>query len=242
MDANKKFTGVVNGKTYTDIAEYNQAFLEALGQNGAVTAHIELAPADDEQEQYDHCLPDFDLDELTGVTETDDKVIDDFIKHELSADRIKEILDRAGKMNASDRSELDADVKDMIESISVDIKDNDHAYAALTKNKASNDQEINKLSRDINQLRAKLDTLNETKNRIQTQIHITEGANRILRTSLGFYKTLYNCRGHLYKGQPAEEPGIKTAGRTVDPGNPGFVLDHDQKEIARKLFKEILGI
>jgi len=246
MDTNRKFIGVVNGKTYTSVEDYNKAFLYALGQNcgkDAVIARIELSPVNAVQEPYDHCLPDFDLDELTGVTETDAHIIDDFIKQDLSADRAKEILDRAHNMNTSDRADLDTDVKDMIESIRTDIEDNNHAHTTLLESMKRNEQETNKLSQEINQLRTKLDNLKKDKNKIQTQINITEGADRILRASFGFYK---NLDKYLNRGQQTDDSDAKSdakvTGRTVEKGNPGFILDHDQKEVARKLFQEIFGI
>jgi len=236
MDTNRKFTGVVNGKTYTDVSDYNKAFLDALGLGGDVTAHIELKSEDAVQEQvYDHCLPDFDLDELTGVAETDAPIIDDFIKQELSTDRIKEILDQASKMNTADCSDLDADVKDMIESINTDITDNNHAHSALLKSKAN-------IDREISQLHTKLDELKEKGNMIQTRINITEGADRILRATIGFYNNLYKQLNRIHPADDMHNRVGKVTGRTVEKGNPGFILDHDQKEVARKLFKEIFGI
>ncbi len=233
MDGNRTFVGKVNGKTYYSIEDYNMAYLDAIGKDGTVTASIEFKPAHTEQEQaFDYCLPDFDLDELTGVAETDTPIIEDFIKQDLASDRIIDILDRSDKMNAKDRAELITDVKDMIESIKADINDNNRSHSSLLKSMASNEQEIN-------QIRAKLDSLNENKNKIQTQINITEGADRILRASHGFYTSLYE---DLNSRLPADDSHNKVTGREVEKGNPGFILDHDQKEIARKLFKEILGI
>ncbi len=240
MDKNSKFVGTVNGKTYDNIQDYNKAFTDALGKKELVTASIEFKPANIEPEQtYDHCLPDFDLDELTGVAETDAPIIDDFVKQVLSADRIKDILDQAYKMNATDRAELDDDVKDMIKSIQVDIEGNNRAHTNLLKDMKRNEQEMNQISQEINEIRAKLDNLKKAKKTIQTQINITEGADRVLRSSLEFYDTL--CK-RLSRGRRLNDPNIKVTGRTTEKGNPGFILNHDQKEIAQKLIREILGI
>ena len=246
MDTNRKFTGVVNGKTYTDIEEYNKAFLDALGRNGgqdAVTAQIEFRAGDTDQEQsFDYCLPDFDLDELTGMTETDTPIIDDFIKQDLASERIIDILNQSDKMSTNARAELSSYVKDMIESIKADINDNNRSHTTLLKDMAVNE-------RETNQILSKLDNLKKGKNKIQAQINIIEGADRVLRASLGFYSALYedlNSRlrvdEDLNSRLRTDDPSARVSGRAVEKGSPGFILDHDQKEIARKLFKEILGI
>ena len=245
MNKTRIFVGKVNDKTYDNIEDYNKAFRDAISKDGTVTASIEFKPVNVEQEQtYDRrptnfeldeltgMLPDFELDELTGVAKTDTPIIDNFIKQDLSSDRIKDILDQASKMNATDRAELVADVKDMIEGISTDIEDNHSVHTTLLKDMASNEQEID-------QLQTKIDDLEEYKKTTQTQINITEGADRVLKASYGFYKTLYEG---LIGKRPVDNSHTKVTGREVEKGNPGFILDHNQKEIARKLFKEIFGI
>jgi hypothetical protein len=233
MDKNRIFVGKVNDKTYDNIEDYNKAFLDAIGKDGTVTASIEFKPANVEQEQtYDPCLPDFELDELTGTAETDTPIIDNFIEHALSTNRIQDILDQANKMNTVDRAELVEDVKDMVESIQVDIEDNNQVHTGLLKYMSDNEQEIN-------QFQAKLDDLKEYRNKLQTQINITEGADRVLNASHKFYDALYKG---LNSRRPMTGSGVKVTGRIPEKGNSGFILDHNQKEIARKLFKEIFQI
>ena len=270
MDENRTFVGTVNGKTYDSVVDYNRAFRDALGKNGTVTASIEFKPANQEALRddrdrlntrnefvtrdkpgvlrYGRTWPFFDLDKLRGTAEVDEPTMTNFLETYMSPTVRDSLIRTIQNCGPVAQERLRGELNNLISRLKEDFDKNLEAHNKLIQTRiqklerrADVQLEFNRLQQKLHKMERELDSIQDEIAAIETKDNITEGAGRVLDREIGFYSDISQSVGGGRTDKMRQKLNPNVTGRTVDKGNPGFILDHDQKELARKLFKEIFG-